>query len=863
MMMQGPQLVAASTEQPESPDDGPPPLPTAPPDASPAGAAAERGVAEMEVKHSGMLLIKKVKSCPGAHAAIGTLAQGIFWDTRYVELRRDALSCWRSLKTHSNGQPAQRVVSLSELEGLAICKEELILRFRTQQRSTGRKQEPALHLRAPTCAEAEAWAAALRSVTAERLNAMLPAHWDVGAIVNAGVGTDASGAGLVNKEALPEDLHFVLQRMLDHSFICKKTKDRRGKGLPLRLEVSEVVKVENGKAWIEYSKARERIFNDRNGPDSVLEPQVLTGTLDDQIVRSVLGELDSADNEQWLFHGTTSDAVQKISDNEFSLDFAGSHRGTLYGKGVYMAECSSKADEYAEEDHQGRCTMLLCRVALGRILVNAEPQPGQDIITVCKAHYNSLCGDRWRAVGTYREFVLYESAQVYPAYIIHYRRINEPGLSHAMKSLSSQDFTYQEAALDLVIHTASLCEKHPDPDVRYRISLVLSTHAETAVPVFCICLKDDRLLVRRTAATSLRRMASNAAAVSNGCHLAPTMGQNSRNVPVVASAVPPLVARLGDEDECLLVRQAAAGTLAQLGRHAAQAVPDLVRQLKDRDAGVRASSAVALGQIGPAAAGAIPMVTEALADPNAEVSAAAAASVGQLGKYMDPAAVPDLVTRLEAVLGHDSERMRREAASALGQFGGDAVRSSTPLLIERLRDSCPEVRCATVATLGKLGVHAAPAVPGLMDCVKDRESQVRTVAAQALGHLASFATLAVPLLVNRGLKDPCDDVRIQAATALGHFTALGHLGAHEEMVKSAMTERLKDTNPKVRQAASFGLTKPMTAEAMREMLPRKSSGKNSDKCPKDQNVLSWRRTEVQMKAIQAAYANVKVKPSGN
>ena len=79
-------------------------------------------------------------------------------------------------------------------------------------------------------------------------------------------------------------------------------------------------------------------------------------------------------------------------------------RGTLYGKGIYFAECatkaccvfafpkilrakaegsrklnecsSGKADEYCVEDADGYCWMLLCRVALGTVMVCKEPAAG-------------------------------------------------------------------------------------------------------------------------------------------------------------------------------------------------------------------------------------------------------------------------------------------------------------------------------------------------------------------------------------------------------------------------------------------------------------------------------------------------------
>ena len=39
------------------------------------------------------------------------------------------------------------------------------------------------------------------------------------------------------------------------------------------------------------------------------------------------------------------------------------------------------------------------------------------------AGYDSILGDRERAVGTYREFVVFNNSACYPEYIVLYRRV--------------------------------------------------------------------------------------------------------------------------------------------------------------------------------------------------------------------------------------------------------------------------------------------------------------------------------------------------------------------------------------------------------------------------------------------------------
>merc|ERR1711890_89233 len=71
--------------------------------------------------------------------------------------------------------------------------------------------------------------------------------------------------------------------------------------------------------------------------------------------------------EHWLFHGSNWAALESISNSDFDLTRSGSNRGQLYGRGIYCAECSSKSDEYAEQNGDGIRCMMLCRVTLGKL----------------------------------------------------------------------------------------------------------------------------------------------------------------------------------------------------------------------------------------------------------------------------------------------------------------------------------------------------------------------------------------------------------------------------------------------------------------------------------------------------------------
>jgi hypothetical protein len=94
--------------------------------------------------------------------------------------------------------------------------------------------------------------------------------------------------------------------------------------------------------------------------------------------------------------------------------------------GAYFAECSSKSDEYAKEDEghvmtKGKFALLLCRVVCGNMRRVTEFDSSAHLRTLTP-QFHSLLGDREAAAGTYREFIVYDSAQIYPEFAIIYER---------------------------------------------------------------------------------------------------------------------------------------------------------------------------------------------------------------------------------------------------------------------------------------------------------------------------------------------------------------------------------------------------------------------------------------------------------
>merc|ERR1712187_38828 len=82
------------------------------------------------------------------------------------------------------------------------------------------------------------------------------------------------------------------------------------------------------------------------------------------------------------------------------------------------------ADEYARHDeggeYDGLYALLVCRAVLGRPYVTLEA--GNFMDNVLSGDYHHVLGDREKAVGTFREFILFHEASIYPEYAVFYRR---------------------------------------------------------------------------------------------------------------------------------------------------------------------------------------------------------------------------------------------------------------------------------------------------------------------------------------------------------------------------------------------------------------------------------------------------------
>jgi hypothetical protein len=259
----------------------------------------------------------------------------------------------------------------------------------------------------------------------------LPAEWDV-VMELAGKGEKKL---LKKSEENQEDLLRVIQKLVDDTFTGwgglgkqTRTRDRATEAIAKRLKVKSVVYVQNAENYVNY-KARRTVIAQECPAGMKTDWDVKTGTFDlSGIGRYTKHPTDPSIGEHYLWHGTSPAGAMGITDVDFDLRRAGKSFGALFGNGIYFAESSMKSDEYTRPDKRGWHPFILCRVVLGNISYCDAMDP-----TVVKAQLEAMCkpggpgfhsvlGDREKVRKTFREFIVYNTHQVYPEYIVWYER---------------------------------------------------------------------------------------------------------------------------------------------------------------------------------------------------------------------------------------------------------------------------------------------------------------------------------------------------------------------------------------------------------------------------------------------------------
>lgn len=304
------------------------------------------------------------------------------------------------------------------------------------------------------------------------------------------------------------------------------------------------------------------------------------------------------------------------------------------------------------------------------------------------------------------------------------------------------------------------CVTSPAAEVRKKAVQVLGTLGADAVPSLVDALADKNADVRQAAAAAL----------------APLRIGDKMVVLALAHGV-------HDSDQA--VRRQCLTALQNLGPAARLAAPKLVAALKDSDGPNRLQIILVLQNLGEAEREVLPVAAGLLKDADPQIRQSA---VNLLARQGSPA-LPHLI----AALKDNSPLVRFAAVAAIQRVPGD-IKDAQPALTQLLKDGAVFQRRSVVVLMGRVG---APAVPSLIELLKDDQNVIRSAAIDALRTIGPDAKKAAPKLIDIALQDSYVPARRNAVAAVAAIEPekLGDLFARVK----------KHGDDKVRETAYQGL----------------------------------------------------------
>lgn len=191
-------------------------------------------------------------------------------------------------------------------------------------------------------------------------------------------------------------------------------RDSHGKKF-CRFIVTKVQLVRNRKVWARYD-AERRLHRDEATRDPFcIDPEV--NRLAPEATRLPLsrGMPQLQRGERLLFHGSAACNVICQTGFEVKYSFQGA---AAYGRGIYLAPCPSKSDQYARGNP---LQMLICRAQLGRAGLVTTSRSGEPLLPEIPGRD----GERFDAIvvnGNSVEVVLGQNNLVYPEVLVTYTR---------------------------------------------------------------------------------------------------------------------------------------------------------------------------------------------------------------------------------------------------------------------------------------------------------------------------------------------------------------------------------------------------------------------------------------------------------
>jgi HEAT repeat protein len=257
-----------------------------------------------------------------------------------------------------------------------------------------------------------------------------------------------------------------------------------------------------------------------------------------------------------------------------------------------------------------------------------------------------------------------------------------------------------------------------------------------------------------------------------------------------------------------VTRRAAAYALGLWGSEGSDAVPSLIRVLRNRrgwrNSNMLISTAWALRQIGPAARSSVPALLDVLRVE------------GSLREFYESVAqlslsVGDVLPKVIDFLQDQDWQVRTTALRVLAEFGSRAG-NAVPLLIQYLDHDDKLVRSGVAQALYAIGPPwTEPAIDALIARLNDTESgEIRGRAARALTRIGAPARQVVPRFVQM-LADQDDVAQRAAAVGVARLA-----GGTSVTLDAKLRLLLKATEPHQRRAALWVLSSILEASGLGE-----------------------------------------------
>lgn len=237
--------------------------------------------------------------------------------------------------------------------------------------------------------------------------------------------------------------------------------------------------------------------------------------------------------------------------------------------------------------------------------------------------------------------------------------------------------------------------------------------------------------------------------------------------------------------------------LGGISSDADRCVPLFIEALQQGDGATQTAAARGLVEFGTASKPAIPAIIEALHSGDDELRALCCQAIAEQG----PDAVQALPVIKEMVKGlNEHSREAESIADALAAMGKPGL----PTLLEMLNSKDVHIRGPVYQNLAKLKGDAAPAVPRLMELLKEKDE--RRAAMGTLRCIGNGAKAAVPALMAIA-KDSKDDAHESAAHAL---VAIDPIASEKAGIKDPDTVYMACINqdPRYYRSRELGMITP-------------------------------------------------------